>query len=252
MKISGDFYPLTPQVSRKLRQGNLTASEWRIWSYLVEVDSWGDRYEEVDTLRIIEECSVSKATFYRAVAKLQELEIFDFQDIGFSIRNLHGVSSLKNETGVSEMRQQSQICETGLKNETGVSKVRQKSQICEKRKPEPLQNKDSDSPQIIQTYSDFIQTLSEEDCENFLNFVREKTKNLSQEVNDIEAWLANTNKAGKNRWEVYYEKYLDSKQTQVKKPATKNALDEHRRELELQQQQALYAWEQSKNQNTEE
>ncbi|WP_315788321.1 hypothetical protein [Fischerella sp. JS2] len=88
-----------------------------------------------------------------------------------------------------------------------------------------------------------------------MNFCQEKTKNLSQEVNDIEAWLAHKNKAGQNRWEIYYEKYLASKQAQVKKTKTqvaaKNALDEFRRELEQQQRQAQRAWEESQSQNRE-
>jgi hypothetical protein len=111
MKIN-NFYPITPEVSRKLRQGKLTAAEWRIWSYLIEIDPWGDIYKDIDTLTVMAECDVSKATFYRAIAKFQELELFDIQDKGISIRNLKGVSSLKNETPVSEMRQDSQNCET--------------------------------------------------------------------------------------------------------------------------------------------
>ena len=68
MKIN-NFYPITPEVSRKLRQGKLTAAEWRIWSYLIEIDPWGDIYKDIDTLTVMAECDVSKATFYRAIAK---------------------------------------------------------------------------------------------------------------------------------------------------------------------------------------
>ncbi|OCQ92251.1 hypothetical protein BCD64_00085 [Nostoc sp. MBR 210] len=190
MKINGDFYPLTPETSRKLRNGNLTAAEWRIWSYLVEIDSWGDRYQEVNTLEIIQECNVSKATFYRAVAKLQELEIFDFQDIGFSIRNLCGVTSLKNETTFSEMRQQSQNCDSSLKNEKPVSKMRKQSHSCENQQPEPLQNSDFATPQINKTYSDFKDSLSEVEREDFLNFSKEKSKRLPTQPTLINKWIA--------------------------------------------------------------
>ena len=71
MKIN-NFYPITPEVSRKLRQGKLTAAEWRIWSYLIEIDPWGDIYKDIDTLTVMAECDVSKATFYRAIAKLDK------------------------------------------------------------------------------------------------------------------------------------------------------------------------------------
>ena len=140
-KIEGKFYPLTPDVASSLREAKLTAAEWRIWSYLVELDPWGDRYQDLEVLTVMSECDVSKATVYRAFAKLQNLELFDFQDKGFSF---------KNETGVSKMRQQSQKCDSSLKNETAVSKMRQVSQICENRSVKPLENQGSDSPQTIQ------------------------------------------------------------------------------------------------------
>ena len=237
-KINEKFYPLTPEVAKKLRDAKLTAAEWRIWSYLAEIEPWGDRYSDLDPFTVMQACDVSKATVYRAIAKFQELELFDFQDKGFSVKNQYGISKLKqqsdhtgipkaeevperlredylkNETSVSEMRQDSQICESSLKNETSVSEMRQDSQICEKQTLEPLPDKKSDSPQTIQTYSDFKKTLSEGERENFLNFVKEQIKNLPKQVNDVEAWLANQNQAGMNRWEVYYNNFLASQKTE--------------------------------------
>nr|WP_199349710.1 helix-turn-helix domain-containing protein [Nostoc flagelliforme] len=114
---------------------------------------------------------------------------------------------------------------------------------------ESLVERGLQNPKINKNYLDFIKTLSEDERANFLEFSEEKTKNLSQPVNDIEAWLAHKSKAGRNRWEVYYEKYLASKQVQAKKTETKNARDEFRRELEERQRQAQRAWEESQNQN---
>ena len=71
MKIN-NFYPLTPEVSKKLLEAKLTAAEWRIWIYLVGIDPWGDIYKDIDTLTVMTECDVSKATFYRAIAKLDK------------------------------------------------------------------------------------------------------------------------------------------------------------------------------------
>ena len=214
------FYPLTPEITNKLRKAKLTAAEWRIWSYLIELDPWGDRYIDIETLDVMSQCDCSKATFYRAIAKFQKLGLFDFQDKGFSYKNETGASRLrksyrKNETEFSKMRQPSQKCETSLKNETEFSEMRQLSQKCENQSLEPLPEEDSGSPQTIQTYSDFIQTLSESERENFLNFVREQIKNLPKPVNDLEAWLANQNQAGMNRWEVYYNNFL-ANQPQLK------------------------------------
>ncbi|PSF33895.1 hypothetical protein C7H19_19420 [Aphanothece hegewaldii CCALA 016] len=237
MNIKVKFYPLTPEIGRKLRKAKLTAAEWRIWSYLVELDPWGDHYIDVRTFTIMSECDVSKATVYRAIAKFQELELFDFQDKGFSIKNQQGISKLtqsapsdernttspkklrkgyrKNETEISKMRLDSQICETSLKNETEISKMRLDSQICENQTPEPLPEMVSSSPQTIQTYSDFKKTLSEDERERFFDFVKQQIKNFRDPIKDLEAWLACKNAAGQNRWEVYYKMYQPSLKNKV-------------------------------------
>jgi len=139
------FYPVTAEISQKLRQAKLTAAEYRIWLYLIEVDPWGDRYKDLETLKVIEECEVSKATFYRAIAKFQELEVFDFQDKGFSIRNLCGAAVSKTR------KTQSQDCEKSLKTEKKVSKMRQNSQNCENQPLEASHSKGSEVSQTIQT-----------------------------------------------------------------------------------------------------
>ena len=68
-----NFYPVTPELAETLRQGKLTAAEWRIWSYLISVDPWGNQYKNVDTLTVMSTCEVSKATYYRAIAKFVKI-----------------------------------------------------------------------------------------------------------------------------------------------------------------------------------
>lgn len=186
-KIKGKFYPLTGPIAQKLRQAKLTAAEWRIWSYLVELDPHGDRYLDLDTLTVMTECDCSKATFYRAIAKFQKLGMFDFQDKGWSF---------KNQSGVSKLKQQSQNCNASLKNETAiskmkpsVSKMRQHSQNCENRSPEPAPDKASESSQTSSDYKDFIQTLSEDERERFLKFSRNKADRLPETPQLIEKWI---------------------------------------------------------------
>lgn len=191
MKIN-NFYPLTPEVSKKLLEAKLTAAEWRIWIYLVGIDPWGDIYKDIDTLTVMAECDVSKATFYRAIAKFQELELFDIQDKGISIRNLKGVSSLKNETPVSEMRQDSQNCETRRKNETKKSKMRQDSQNCENQPPEPVTSKASEVPHTIQTKTDLTDTTEAENC-CVLNKFEDRLK-----THGIHLYVFNENSKTKN------------------------------------------------------
>jgi hypothetical protein len=186
-KLPEDFYPVTPSAARNLRKANLTASEWKIWSYLVEVDPWGDRYHEVETLELMQACDVSKATYYRAIAKFQEAKIFDFQDKGFNVRNLNGIGKIKSEKVVSEMRQtdkisDSQDCENSLKNEKTVSEMRQLSQNCENRGSKVAPSKDSGTPQI---YSDQLDKLDRSDLNDFSNFSESNPENSGAQKCDL-------------------------------------------------------------------
>jgi hypothetical protein len=253
------FFRLPYGTALEAIDADLSKTAYRLWIYLSANYPFGDCDVELPSQTELGiRLGVSRQAINIAAAEIQAAGLWDFWADKWKGRNLKGYGVSDSE-GVKKNRQVSKKDDTvSKKDDTRCRKkmtpCQKKSTPCQKNmtpdEPEPLPNNDSSTPQTLQTYSDFIKTLSEEERANFLNFVREKTKNLSQEVNDIQAWLAHTNKAGNNRWEVYYTKYLGSKQAQSK-TATKNALDEHRLELERQRQQAQKSWEQSKNQNEE-
>ena len=175
--ITGQFYPFTPSIAKKLREANLSAAEWRFWAYLTEQDPWGDRYKELDPLDIMRECGISKATYYRAKAKFQELGLFDFQESKVSVRNLEGIS---------QMRQESQKSDSSLKNETAKPEMRQEPQ---KRENQPLKSALSKVSKALQTYSDLLKTLSEGMRESFEKFCLKKIQECSFKIGSRTAWL---------------------------------------------------------------
>lgn len=77
--VKEDFYFLTASISRRLREANLTAAEYKLWLYLVEHSPKGDEFVDLDVSKVIADCGISKATFSRAKNKFQELELFEFQ-----------------------------------------------------------------------------------------------------------------------------------------------------------------------------
>jgi hypothetical protein len=68
----------------------------------------------------------------------------------------------------------------------------------------------------LQTYSDFKDSLSDSERENFFDFVGKQIENLPKPVNDVEAWLANQTKTGENRWFVYYQNFQASQSAKKK------------------------------------
>jgi hypothetical protein len=260
VKIDGKFYPLQNQEWVKICK-TLTKSQISILYYLRSLDPYGNGMR-IRASKIAEDLGITKRSVNGGIVVLEEKGYINLEDIDYSVKlsaggclcgtsptvTLVGNSFPTEEenfplgNGISHLGNEFPTEEENFPLGNGISHLHPETQV----------EQESQDSKINKTYSDFIKTLSEEERANFLNFCEEKTKNFSQPVNDIEAWLAHITKAGKNRWEVYYSKYLGSKQTQVKKPAINNALDEHRRELQRQQEQAQKVWEQSKNQNTEE
>jgi|GEM_PF-3772977 hypothetical protein len=150
------FYPLTPQTAALLQKANppLSAADWRLWSYLVTFDPFGDRFRELPSPNeIMQQCKLSRASFYRGLAKLEQIGLFETQPIQIRVRNLRG------KRKVSNLRQDSQICDSNLKTETEFSELRQNSQNGENRSPECRHNNGSGSPQTLQT-DQTDQTLS--------------------------------------------------------------------------------------------
>ena len=129
------FYKFTPETSKKLRDLDLSAAEWKIWAYLTTLDPFGDKYVRLPDMDVVmAECGTSKATVYRAISKFQELGLFDFQaEIAF--RNLKAEStSSKNGKAVPKMEKQSKkIVEfsTSLTGENPVSPMRLDSHPCD-------------------------------------------------------------------------------------------------------------------------
>ena len=190
--ITGQFYPFASSMARKLREAHLSAAEWRFWSYLIEHDPWGDRYKELDPFDILRECGMSKATYYRAKAKLQKLGLFDFQESKVNYRNLEGIS---------QIRQDSQKSGSNLKNETANLEMRANPQ---KRESQPLESFVSKASKTLQTFSDLLKTLSEGMRESFEKFCLKKIQECSFKIGSRTAWL---NKHGVEYLEEFKETY---------------------------------------------
>jgi len=98
-KTQNLYYPLTPKIAKELRSLPLFAADWRLWSYLVTLDPFGEEYQELpDLATILTECNISKASFYRALAKFDEHQLFDTQPIRIAFLNLRGSKSRTHET----------------------------------------------------------------------------------------------------------------------------------------------------------
>lgn len=157
---------------------------------------WKKRYTPQD---IYTKLGISKATFYRAIAKLQTLGYITFEVHGeITITNTNGnqaeslnvdkpVSDLRQP--VSDLRQKSQTCDN-------------QSQTCDNQTPKPAPElTSSNSPDYIHISSQsFIQSLSQGERENFLKFCQEKASQMPKPPILLTKWIEANAEDLKAQW----------------------------------------------------
>ncbi len=223
----------------------LTGSQLRLWLYLMMVDSFADLtadgekvYHSIPSLQEIAiKIGVSPETVGKDIRKLKKLGLYEYRVTTWRGHNLSAAKAKEESERLKKKRAETKSTHGGGLNKPperlnkhfeGLNKpperlnkpfegLNKPPERLNKpfeglnkppESPETLEKSStSGSPQTLQTYSDFKQTLSESERENFLKFVEDKTKNLEKPINDLEAWLASKNAANQNRWEVYHEKF---------------------------------------------
>jgi len=244
------FFKLPYGTALEAIDADLSKTAYRLWIYLSANYPFGDCDVELPSQTELGiRLGVSRQAVNIAAAEIQAAGLWDFWADKWKGRNLKGYGVSGSE-GVKKNQQVSKKDDTlSKKDDTECQEkstpCQEKSTPCQEKstphEPEPLQNAASSPSQTIQTYLDFKKTLSEEQRASFLNFCQEKTKNLSQQVNDLEAWLAHQNKAGQNRWEVYYEKFQNHERPKAKKSPSSALANKFEAELEKQRELALSA-----------
>ena len=223
-KIQGKFYPLQHQEFLHLNR-ILTQSEFSLYLWLKTNDPFGGKLIEADTQEIAKDLGISRRTVQRALVKLREHNLIDLVINKFKYQ-MKSKSVFGNDDS-SNIEDQSEVATSMSSDDTKIvsatpgssrrhpcrsndTKIAQTTPVS-LSSPETKSGTEFQDPKINKTYLDFIKTLSESERESFLKFVEKKIKNLSQPVNDVEAWLASKTKINQNRWEVYYQKYQEEK-----------------------------------------
>ena len=174
------FFILTPDVRDALLLANLTAAEWRIWTYLVSLDPFGDRGAKFSPAELMLKCEVKKTTYFVAKAKFQKLGIFNFQDGTTKVFNRYGTASPINhsqqglliESEISESQSEISDSQSEISESNTIYRARaqtlQKNQTFHTKKEEDFFDKDRrditiDKTEVIKSE---VQNSKQEDKEN--------------------------------------------------------------------------------------
>ncbi len=146
---------------------------------------------------ISQQLGISKAAFYKGISRLKEKKLIDWEAPNGLVVSLgQNRDTLdRSETPLDKMETVLDRSETPLdKMETMTPSKTADSKLC------------GSSPN---SYQIFFNSLSDYEREKFFYFVREKIKDFSHPINDLEGWLARKNEAGQYRFNVYYALFTD-------------------------------------------
>lgn len=178
-KIGVPFHPLTKEEIKQWYRDKLLTSAGYLLAIKKVTRPPGKSLLIPNVLKFCEEWEISKSAFYRAVNELREKGYTDWEAthgiilnesqkvISFSSEKkcpTSGIVSHKRETNSHKRNTVSHKRETNSHERNTVSHKREK---CASK---PASDNDSSAPQIDQSYSDFKDSLSEGEREDFLKF----------------------------------------------------------------------------------
>ena len=177
-QIKQKFYPLTVEELIELST-KLTDTELKIYLYLMAANPFGDRAYEIDTAIIAEHMGVTRRTVQRVVKKLESLDLIEVEVSKFKYKkrqqDRQSDSRIAKATAGSPKRQQDRSSDSRIAKATAGSLKRQQDR---QRSSEPLPEGNPSPSKTINTYSDYLDSLSESERESFLEFAKKKATQL--------------------------------------------------------------------------
>jgi hypothetical protein len=167
---------------------------------LFKLTRFGDRAVKTKVREILRATTLSKSAYYVAIAKFERLGWFNFTHADVEISNFCTPTKKSTKQDYQSTKQDYQS--TKQDYQSTKQDYQSTKQDSEKLKPLPAQV--SKTPQTLQTYSDLLHTLSEEQRESFKKFCLKKIQECSFKIGSKEAWL---NKHGAEYLEEFKETY---------------------------------------------
>jgi hypothetical protein len=187
------YVQINDAVSDQIIKHGLSKVESKLFFYFLKLDRFGDRPVLLAT-------KVGKSVYHTAIAKFQRMGWFGFKPSDVEISNFC-TPKKKSEKSEPVSEKSESVSE---KSESVSEKSESVSEKSESETLKPLPAKVFKTPQTLQTYSNLLNTLSEEQRENFKKFCLKKIQECSFKIASKDAWL---NKYGAEYLEEFKETY---------------------------------------------
>jgi hypothetical protein len=203
-----EFYvQIRDDILDQIIEHGVTTAQSKLFSYFLKLNRFGDRPVKVKVREILLATRLSKSAYYVAIAKFERMGWFSFTHADVEINNFCRPTkkSRKQESQSTKQESQSTKQESqSTKQESQSTKQESQSTKQDSEKLEPLPAKVSKTPQTLQTNSNLLHTLSEEQRESFKKFCLKKMQECSFKIGSKEAWLK---KHGAEYLEEFKETY---------------------------------------------
>jgi len=187
------YVQIKDEVADEIIKHGLSKVESKLFFYFLKLDRFGDRPVKVKVAEILLATGVGKSVYHTAIAKFERMGWFGFKHSDIEISNFC-TPTKKSEKSDSHSE----------KSDSHSEKSDSHSEKSDSKKLKPLPAKVSETPQTLQTYSDLLHTLSEEQRESFKKFCLKKIQECSFKIASKQAWL---NKHGAEYLEEFKETY---------------------------------------------
>ena len=173
------FYQTPNSMAIKAIREKLTAADWALWAYLQMIDPFGDKMIELPKIpEIAKTMKITSRQIKRSLSRLEELELYVWEPILVRGQNLAGkkakelchqkrINKSSEKIKMTDLSDSGQSCPNDDRIVQTMTDLSKNGQNCPNREPEPLP---SNGSKFASSYSVFIQTLSEGERENFLEF----------------------------------------------------------------------------------
>jgi hypothetical protein len=187
------YVQINDAVSDQIIKHGLSKVESKLFFYFLKLDRFGDRPVRVKVAEILLATGVGKSVYHTAIAKFQRMGWFGFKHSDVEISNFC-TPTKKSEKSESQSE----------KSESQSEKSESQSEKSESENLKPLPAKVFKTPQTLQTYSNLLNTLSEDQRESFKKFCLKKIQECSFKIASKDGWL---NKHGVEYLEEFKETY---------------------------------------------
>jgi hypothetical protein len=179
------YVQIKDEVADEIIKHGLSKVESKLFFYFLKLDRFGDRPVKVKVAEILLATRVGKSVYHTAIAKFERMGWFGFKHADIEIANFC-TPTKKSEKSDSHSEKSDSHSE---KSDSHSEKSDSHSEKSDSKKLKPLPAEVSKTPQTLQTYSDLLHTLPEEQRESFKKFCLKKMQECSFKIGSKQAWL---------------------------------------------------------------